>query len=171
MPSGLAITSTEMANGHWRRWFARTFDFWVMAFALGIVAPGLADTAGAATNIVVCLIMVPLEAGLLSEWGRTPGKYFMALKVIGPRDRALSFKEALRRSSGVAAQGVALGIAILTIATTLWQLNRHKKGLAASYEIEGCQVVGDPALGTGRTALAGAVLLGILYISWLGLQG
>ncbi len=164
------MASTEMANGHWRRWYARTIDFWLLAIALGITAPGLVETAGEATSVVVCLLMIPLEAGLLSEWRRTPGKYFMDLKVVGARDRTLSFKEALRRSGGAAVQGLALGIPILTAATTLWQLNRHNKGLATSYEVEGGQVIGSPRLGTVRTALAWVVLVGIFYVTWLGMQ-
>lgn len=169
LPAEFTVPSTAMPAGAWRRWFARIVDIALMGAAWGIT--GMASRSGIeneyATSLVTGILLVPIAAGFLMEWGRTPGKAFMRLRVVDGSGRSPDFRTALKREVGVLVKGLAFFLPLISLFTVIRQYNRHREGLVASYEPSGVQVVGDERLTRVRIALAwitGLVILSLIAI-------
>ncbi|HET9064841.1 MAG TPA: RDD family protein [Gemmatimonadales bacterium] len=150
-----------MPNGHWRRWFARIVDMMLLAFALGLIAQDFLATIDndIIRGVVVVIAAIPLSAGFLMEWGRTPGKALAGLRVVDATSHKLTYAAALRREWGATVFGMGFGLPLIGLFTAYKQYGRHKGGRAASYEPIGVQVVGAPTLsGLGVLACWGAGL-------------
>lgn len=170
VPGDSRVSSLEMKNGRWRRWFARQMDTVLMTVAITIVfndAVASGDISTLGLTILSVLLLIPIEAMALAEWGRTPGKALMGLRVVDETGRPPSIPISFKRASRVAAQGVALGLGVFATITMAIQYSRMGKGQEANYEVAGTHVVGDPEISTLKVAVAWLLGLGTLALALL----
>lgn len=126
----------------WRRFFARTVDSCIAFLILIALMFGAAEaiprqaagvlmaignTNQIIINIVVFLLLVPIEAVFISQFGATPGKGLFGIKVTHPDGSLLSFGQALDRSFRVLAQGLGFGFVLFTVIAELFAYNRLTK--------------------------------------------
>lgn len=129
--------ANETETHPWQRWFARVVDIYLFAFVLGIVVlflgtglPGNDFLLGLA--ILACWI--PVEALALSNWGATPGKALMNIRVVRMDGSHLGGGEALGRAINVWISGLAFGIPIANLFTLVGSYNRLKKTGATTWD-------------------------------------
>lgn len=82
--------------------------------------------------VLVFLVMIVVETFLLSTIGTTPGKWLLRIRVRTFRTEFPPVRRALARSFLVWAEGLALGIGCLGVATQAWAwfgFGRHRDAL------------------------------------------
>ncbi|HSR49982.1 MAG TPA: RDD family protein [Acidobacteriota bacterium] len=108
----------------WVRYFARWFDFTTaglfVGFAAGLFLPPAVSESNILLGIVFLFAWSVVEAGLLSTWGWTPGKWLLNVRVRDRDGGKISFGKGLRRMGWVSVLGVGLGIHILALGTLIW---------------------------------------------------
>jgi len=109
----------------WVRLLARWIDYHLATIPLtmlffqagvidGLIGSSLREMIPETAWMILPLIMwIPIEAGMLSTWGATPGKALLATRVTDGVGGTPRFGTALYRSGFVWCQGVAAGIACI----------------------------------------------------------
>ena len=104
----------------WRRFFARCLDYglWntIIRFLYIVilrVRPLPGDFGGTLITIAAMALFIPVEALLISNFGTTPGKFAMGIRLQSIQGGNLSRKEALCRSCNVYVRGCGCGIPLL----------------------------------------------------------
>jgi DNA-binding transcriptional MerR regulator/uncharacterized RDD family membrane protein YckC len=105
----------------WRRFFARWID---LALAYQIVHFLIVEVfwirpvPGTFVNTVIAvligIVLVPVEAFLLSRWGSTPGKYVMGMRVESSDGDLLTWQRALQREWAVLRDGMCFQIPLIS---------------------------------------------------------
>jgi len=81
-------------------------------------------------------VWIPIEALLLSTWGKTPGKFFLKTRLKqGKRDK-LDYSTALRRSFAVWLRGFGMGIPVLNCFCLLVAYNKLKVSQITTWDRE-----------------------------------
>lgn len=140
----------------WRRYFARMVDLFVasLGFVIAVIFyNALSQANGAPTydlatvnsiivGMMVSIFWVPFAAFALSQWGRTPGKALLGLRVRSTAADSIPFSTALNREAQVCFAGTALGIPFFALVTT-WSSKRRleTKGRTAWDDSLGLDVV------------------------------
>lgn len=93
------------------------FNFIVVQvlFILFPISPALQRMENTLQHLVVLFLWVFVEALLLRVFGTTPGKKLLRLKLIQDSGVGFGYRAALRRSFGVYAKGLGLGLPILEL--------------------------------------------------------
>jgi len=89
----------------WRRWLARTLDYWWITVLVNFVIIVLLRVRPLPNNFVDAVIavlsgalMIPVESFLLYKVGTTPGKFVMGIQLESANGGNLPLKAALKRS-------------------------------------------------------------------------
>ena len=111
----------------WTRYFARQVDtLLLLPIILFFMMTGALygqNAIGALASLAGIISPITLEAWCLSQFGTTPGKWFFGIRVLR-RGGRLSFAHAMRRSFGVWARGMAMGIPFLS-SIAQWKAHRQ----------------------------------------------
>jgi uncharacterized RDD family membrane protein YckC len=109
----------------WMRLFARMLDYVVWGIVVGIlleiVAPGLLDGVNdALLGVVLVAAWIPVEALLLSTWGKTPGKAMLDIRLVDREsENGIEYFSALQRATVVWIYGMGCGLFIFTLVTMI----------------------------------------------------
>lgn len=112
----------------WRRFFARTLDYamlnCIVRFVLFVVLrirPIPGDILNILLTVGVGILMIPIEAMLLSKFGATPGKMLMGIRLEDDEEgKYLAFNTALSRSAYVFIAGVGLYLPFVQLITLIY---------------------------------------------------
>lgn len=161
--------------GPWRRFAARTVDVMLFSTVAAIVLQSLGiEPVGQFQQLVVgfslLALAVPAEAAVIAGFGRTPGKALLGI-TLSDADGPLSFAAALKRSLRVWVMGLGMGLPLVSLLAPLGSyLRLTARGVTAWDEALGVRVEAEP-LGPARTAVAVAIVGGILALAVLGTIG
>lgn len=163
------VASGRTGTHPWQRWLARVVDVYVVfAFVLGVVMlfAGISvPNNGLLFGLALLVCWIPVEALLLSNWGTTPGKALMNIRVVRTDGRYLTTGEALGRAINVWISGLAFGIPIANLFTLLGSYNRLKKTGATSWDEDWYRVV-HGEIGVWRAlGVMGVIILMILALA------
>jgi uncharacterized RDD family membrane protein YckC len=155
----------------WVRYFARSSDFWICGFLVGM----LTGIAGLATDIpqiifglAIPFVWIFIEALLLSTCGTTPGKWLFNTWVADSMGNRLSFSNALSRAFSVWFMGLGLGLPIVNLITVIVSYVKLKNEGITSWDREGrCAVIHERLSGL-RIAVAILVIIGIACVAAVG---
>ena len=152
----------------WVRFWARFCDIYLFVFTFGvvcgIVCPSVLELPDAFVGISIMLMWVFVEAGFLSAWGTTPGKWLLKTKVKDLRGGNLSFSNALSRSFLVLFKGLGLGIPIVGLITLCVAHSNLKKQGWTSWDRENGSVVVHARISEIRTVVATLLILGFIIL-------
>jgi uncharacterized RDD family membrane protein YckC len=115
---------------------------------------------GLGFSCVALLLWVPVEALLLSTWGKTPGKWLLRVDLTGEDGEALSSEQALRRSMHVFVRGMACGLVLLEWVARLlagFELRRTGK---TRWDSAGGHCITHYRVGWTRTLVAVVIVIG-----------
>lgn len=170
LPKTIEPPPLPSTAGPWRRFFARSIDFWVITqpVVFLMVLGGLQVSSGFASwlqkpdsALVIGLFAIPLvlavEAILFWMFGSTVGKSLLGISVRTESSRQLTLAESFQRQMGVYVYGLGAGVPLVNLATMLRQYRRLKSGLQASYD-ENRFVVTAVRLGVLRYVLVVCLL-------------
>ena len=151
-----AHTNASTGSLAWRRYFARMVDLFIASFGFVIAVilyNAVSQVNGAPTydlasinsimiGIIISIFWVPFAAFALSQWGRTPGKALLGLRVQAVAADRIPYSTALNREAQVCFAGTALGIPLFALVTT-WSSKRRleTKGRTSWDESLGLNVV------------------------------
>jgi formylglycine-generating enzyme required for sulfatase activity len=171
VPVPVPVSAPALAAGPWRRFFARSIDFWAITppVVLLMVLGGLQVSSDFASWLqeprstwVIGFFAVPLvlavEAMLFWMFGSTVGKALLGISVRTESSRQLTLTESFQRQMGVYVYGLGAGVPLINLVTTVRQYRRLKSGLQASYD-EDRFVVTAVRLGVLRYVFVVAVLV------------
>ena len=106
----------------WRRWLARTLDYWWLTTLVNFVIIVLLRVRPLPNEFVSALILIasgalliPVESMLLHKLGTTPGKFVMGIRLESANGGYLSFDQALNRSWAVYKEGMFFCVPYVTI--------------------------------------------------------
>ncbi len=155
----------------WVRYFARTADFWICGFLVGVVT-GIAGLASDIPQIVFGLVIpflwIFIEALLLSTCGTTPGKWLFSTWVSDAMGNRLSFSNALSRAFSVWFMGLGLGLPIVNFITLIVSYVKLKNQGITSWDREGRYAVIHEGLSAVRITIAVLVIMGIAFLAAVG---
>ena len=147
VPVPVSAPAPALAAGPWRRFFARSIDFWAITppVVLLMVLGGLQVSSDFASWLqeprstwVIGFFAVPLmlavEAILFWMFGSTVGKALLGISVRTESSRQLTLTESFQRQMGVYVYGLGAGVPLVNLVTTVRQYRRLKSGLQASYD-------------------------------------
>jgi uncharacterized RDD family membrane protein YckC len=139
----------------WVRYFARACDIWIFAMAVGL-ALGMAGLAEGvpewALGMVIPFLWVFLEAGLISNWGTTPGKRLLGTWVADKMGNRLSYGEALSRSFSVWFMGLGFGLPVVSLVTLICSFVKLRRDGVTAWDRDGQYAVIHERIGVGRVA-------------------
>jgi len=167
-PTIASQTATVPQIRPWVRFWARFFDIYLFAFAFGItcgiLCPSILELPDAFVGISIMLMWVFVEAGFLSAWGTTPGKWLLKTKVKDLRGGNLSFSNALSRSFLVLFKGLGFGIPIIGLITLCVAHSNLKKQGWTSWDRENGSKVVHARISEIRTVVATLLILGFIIL-------
>jgi uncharacterized RDD family membrane protein YckC len=146
----------------WVRYFARGCDIWIFATALGLVLgmAGLAEQVPEyALGLAIPFLWLFAEAGLLSRWGTTPGKWLWGTWVADRTGKRLSYGEALSRSFSVWFMGLGFGLPVISLVTLIASYVKLKQEGVTAWDREGQCAVIHERLGVGRVVAVIALMV------------
>lgn len=130
-----------------RRFFARTFDVWIISLplvffssmALSLLFPAyraLIEKPGFPQLFaILCLpLTLIVDSVVFKVFGNTLGKALLGLTVVNANGTRLSFKQHILRNLYVWISGFALGIPLLSQGVFILQYSKLKKGKPATYD-------------------------------------
>ena len=153
----------------------------VFSLASLIIASGLFGTQGTAiltspffTNVLLAsitgaLVMVPINAAVLSWTGATLGKWFLGLRVLTPEGQPLSFGTALSRELNVFVVGLGLSIPLISLITMITAYQRLNRDGVSSWDAPDRSVVRYQSH-TALTRLRVALGLALLMVALITMQ-
>jgi uncharacterized RDD family membrane protein YckC len=136
----------------WTRFWARYVDGILAGFCLTIVTTlagvDTSNWAIQAFSIWSLLCWIPIDALLLSAFGRTPGKWLLGVSVSCPNGTRPHLGVSLVRALKVAFYGQALNFSVIKLFTLLAGFNRLKNEGITSWDRECVLVVRHGKVGT-----------------------
>lgn len=161
--------------GPWRRFFARTIDFWIItlptaflvayaiasfspSFALWIQKPGSEYVFG----WLLTPLILAIEGVIFGSFGTTVGKGLLGVKVTTVSAHRPTMSQYFQRQVGVYWYGLGTGFPLVSLFTMARQHGRLKAGKQAGYD-EGRFNVKAPKLGAVRTIAAVVVVAALLF--------
>jgi uncharacterized RDD family membrane protein YckC len=150
----------------WLRWAARSFDFFLFSFLVGIVLelvyPSALNIPDTALNILLTFVYVFVEPIMLCSWGTTTGKALFKIRLRQQNGTKLSYLQALSRSFSVWIQGLGLGVPFVSLFTLLNSYNRLTNEGITLWDRNGNFSVSHQVIDPLRTILI--VLLFLLFL-------
>jgi len=138
----------------WVRFFARTFDIWLLDLTFAIACLMMSITIRISTNFLVGMILpviwLFIEPVFLSKWGATPGKLLLRTRVTKQNGELLSYGEALSRSVNVWLKGEALYIPVVILVANIVAYKRLTKHGITTWDKSGSFLVRHSRIGDGR---------------------
>lgn len=133
----------EVIQHPWRRFFARLTDYWLLGTviglasgALGAVIPGwftIALESPLTGGVLIATTFIPFEAFFLSQWGATPGKALLGIRV-ADRGRTLTLARSMTRATNVWFQGLAFGLPVVSWIMAAGEFQNLKRSASTSYD-------------------------------------
>ncbi|MFL5482863.1 MAG: RDD family protein [Gemmatimonadaceae bacterium] len=158
----------------WPRWLARILDFYLTAFAAGIVSAFVNPGFFSSENTFVTSFWVVVIHHFLVEpisfalGGRTIGKALLNIAIATTEGDSLDFSQSLRRSTNVWIKGMGLGIPLVSLFTVLHQYQELTKKGVTSYDRGESYKVTHGKISGIRAALLVFVVLVCVAISVIG---
>lgn len=147
----------------WVRYWARMIDFNLFFFAYGLLLIFIAPLISVVRPLLflICAIVGGffVEAGFLSLWGTTPGKWLMQVRVRKHNGEKLTYSGALGRAFSVWMRGEGFSIPIVSLFTHLTAYNRLREKGITSWDENGQFTVSHRRIGFFRALLATVILL------------
>ena len=143
----------------WVRYWARMFDIYLTALALGIAlgifSPRALDVSGSNIlfGLAILLIWVVVESLLLSSIGVTPGKWLLKTRLVPPSGEKPSFATALSRSVKVWWRGLGIGLPIISLVTLIIARSDLKESGSTTWDKDTGFVVVHERIGFLRAAV------------------
>ncbi len=163
--------------GPWRRFFARTIDFWVLSLPTGFLvarmlaaySPGFAlwiQSPGStvAFGWLVAPIVLAVEALVFALFGTTLGKGLLGVKVTTSGAGRVSGLQYLKRQLGVYWYALGTGFPLVSLFTMARQYGHLKAGRPTWYD-SGRFSVRAPRLGIVRGLLSVVVIFALLLVN------
>lgn len=170
--------------GAWRRLLARLFDMWwqiplvifVVTVSLGLAIPSflpwVTTPRGGQVVAVVCIpLAFVLDALMLANFGRSPGKALLGLRLVTYKGQHLGLGAAIRRNLLMWIAGLAFTIPLLCLVTAARQGIRVARGRGASYDAGRYRVEARPLGWWRRIGVGGALLMLALILAMLARLG
>lgn len=163
----------------WIRYWARSTDTMLTALSVGgiigtlsVFAPiSLPEGRGADAvfGAVILLVMIPVEALMLSLFGTTPGKWLFRIRVTTKGGKLLTYPQALRRSADVWLRGMGTGlIPLITLITSINAYRKLSSEGATSWDRAGNYTVSHRLIGIPGGIAAILLLTAIVAVSLFG---
>ena len=171
--SVLATLPENQRPHPWRRYFARTVDMWllglVLVLALLFAASGEAfdRIPDQGLGLAIALILLPVEAAFLSNWGRTPGKWMFGITV-AKDGKHLTFEQALHRAFLVWMRGMGFGISIVAFFANIHQYSTLMSKGIVSWDRELGTTITYEKLAAPRVLLALLILFVLVFLTIAG---
>ncbi|MBD2078050.1 RDD family protein [Phormidium sp. FACHB-592] len=148
----------------WLRWAARSFDFFLFSFLVGIVLELIYPSALniPALDILLIFVYVFVEPTMLCSWGTTPGKALFKIRLRRQNETKLNYLQALSRSFSVWIKGLGLGVPFISLFTLLNSYNCLTNEGITSWDRDGGFSVSHQIISLLRTILI--VLLFLLFL-------
>ena len=172
-PTEFAADQIPRVQAPWRRFFARTFDFFLytsllnlILVLLGVNISGAGTGLSVLTTVVGLLFMFLLEPVFLSRWGTTPGKAILGLFVTDHDGGRLTYGEAYQRTQLVLVQGMGLCIPIYEWVRNYKCYTAVQDGKVLDWENDSLLVLKDTKLWRPilLVAVYGALIFGLAGI-------
>jgi len=162
-----AIREDHYHANPWVRLLARFFDygwFFLILWCVRTLFDGRLPF-GKFESIVPFefFVWIPLEACLLSFWGKTPGKWFLKVKLRQGKSYKLRFAAAIKRSFNVWLRGLGMMIPIINGFCMLLAFYRLKMFQSTTWDREDHIAVMHAPIGRWRVFAAGIFAAGALY--------
>ena len=130
----------------WTRFWARILDYIIFVSLVFLLAnillkPQLKGFYLFLLYHLAILVWVPVEAGLLSTWGMTPGKWLFNITLRDEKWKKPIFIAALKRSVSVWFNGIVMGIPILFLLGLLKQYRNLSQIKATVWDRKGKFIV------------------------------
>lgn len=127
----------------WYRFLARLLDYSVFIFLLSLLGKyvgflSLLDTDNKYNyfSFFVFAAWIPIEAFLLSKWGKTLGKYILNISVEPLPHHRLDYSRAIKRSLLVWMRGFGMGFYMIAPFTMLYAYSKLKVGRQMSWDLQ-----------------------------------
>jgi len=173
-----ATSEITTAASSYKRFVARMFDICLLTLILQLSLAAFLAFVGSTAYVLItqsllvqlslAIVLLPLalllEAALLSDFGNTPGKYLLGLRLACDDQKQLKFRRLFKRSALIWLKGLACGVPIISLATLLWQRSHVTKYKKTSYDQSLGLQVNQQALSIYRKLLA---LMGIMSLTGL----
>lgn len=169
------VTKSELDPNQtrpWLRYFARMADVAIFSvlvgLTLGVFYPGDLDISEHLLGLATVAVFPLFEAAALCQFGRTPAKWMLSMRVERHDRRQLTYSEALVRSYDVWFRGVGVGVPLFALIGMLCNYNNlvHHGGTLWD-KARGTTVV-HYRLRSGRVALFTLVCLAYAYLISIG---
>jgi uncharacterized RDD family membrane protein YckC len=130
----------------WVRYWARHCDYIIFFLLVGIVggliAPSIMHTVfsnehEAGFSLLLIFLYTFFEAGLLSTWGYTPGKWLLGISVRDKEGNKLSYDKAFTRAIKVWWRGMGIGFPIVYFFTQISANRRLTNNGITSWDKDG----------------------------------
>ncbi len=171
---------TELGVGQirpWIRYWARYFDYtvagFVIAFSGWLTSPFMMDFLLKEENAIFYNLLVIffwnfMEAGFLSSWGYTPGKWLLSIAVRDKNGNKLTYKEAITRAFKVYWRGMGIGFPLATIITMIVAHHKLTKFGATSWDKEGESTVKHQRIRAMNVAIYIVVITAFILLAIVG---
>ena len=146
----------------WRRLVARLVDGLIFAFIIGIFAflfLDLQEASEAKLNLLVFILIIPIESLFMYTTGTTPMKAFLKIKVLDINNKTLSLKGSFKRSFLVWCKGLGCGIPFVYPITGILSYRKLKKTGITSWDKSINSTVSCGTLSFGRKCMNVCILL------------
>lgn len=154
------------------RFWARWIDYIIAMMLLGVVAafayPTFLDHTFGGAHILAVLIWVPIEAGLISVFGATPGKYLLSIRVVDAAGHKLKYSHSFDRAFRVWAQGMGAGLPIIDLVTMARSRAYLKKHGETAWDRGGATRTLHRQLGWFRVTTAVVIVAAMLVLVVIG---
>lgn len=161
----------------WRRFFARSLDFFLagtlvqllhsVLFDVSILAPTepIVTLLLAALTLLIVVIVEPL---MLHRWGTTPGKWAFRLRLVQENGAPLDRVDAFGRTLNVLLAGCGLTIPLVSLVTYILSFFRACNDIDQPWAVEG-EVFEDAKPGKDFHAIRGVALYAAAIVLSVGL--
>lgn len=153
----------------WVRYFARTLDIFLLHSIFAIVCLVIGIRIQLYTSLLVGMILpvawLFVEPVFLSQWGATPGKLLLRIRITHQNGEFLSYDEAFSRSVNVWLRGEALYIPVVLLVANIIAYNRLTKFSITTWDKTGSFLVQHSRIGTSRIIVLVVLFVATYYIS------
>ena len=153
----------------WVRYWARKFDYFAFIMIIAsvgyIISPSFMDKAIMKHEYFLIFVTVFIwnfiEAGLLSTWGTTPGKWLLKVSIRTNNDNKLNYQQAFSRAISVWFYGLGMLIPLVSFFTLLFSADKLSRKGITTWDKKGEFIVSHSIIGPLRII---AVILFFLII-------
>jgi len=133
----------------WLRFLARKIDMLlyaviaffplgVMLFLIGFLGFDDGDMEGVAFDVffgfVFLIVMITIEAKVLSHWQNTPGKKLMGMVLVKQDGERMGFGDAFERTARMWLGGLGLGLPFISLLTQIYAYSNLKEEGSTSWD-------------------------------------